>query len=118
MTVVARRMRDRHRNPNFRKIIGGIAYDTETASVIAEQWYDEDIDYQISGPQHPYDVGEVLYQNKWDQYFLYCFCEANDIMPEEIRPLTREEAIAWMEKHCPTEMIEDVFGKMKEAGET
>lgn len=112
------RMRDRHADIQCRRVIGGVLYDTATASKLAQSWYDEGIDYQLNGPEHAFDVGEVLFVNKWEQFFLYRFCDAGDPWDEEqIKPVTREEAIAWAEKNLSTDDILDIFGPLKEAGE-
>ena len=114
------RMRDRHANPHCRRIISGVAYDTDTASVVAQVWEDETFEYAINGPQHPYEVGQVLYKNLWDQFFLYLYDDSGEEEGVDgIRPLTRAEAIEWCEGHFHHYAvdIEDIFGKFKEAGE-
>ena len=87
MSTTRTRMRDRHRDLAVRAIIGGVAYDTETASVVAQSWYDETSEGQLN-PQHPYDVGEKLYQNNWDQFFLLIYCEPSDEDAIRIKPRT------------------------------
>jgi hypothetical protein len=111
------KMRQRHVVIECRQVIGGVLYDTTTASKLAQSWYDEDIDYQLSGPQHPYDVGKVLFVNRWNRYFLYCLNDAGDWDREQIKPLTREQAILWAEHNLSTDDVLDIFAPLKEAGE-
>lgn len=96
-----------------RRIIGQRAYDTTTASVIAH-WHGAD-----NPDNYPGDFGEVLFKNLYGIYFLAFFnyeIDPWDGCYEGIRPLTRDAAIAWMEKHSYTSLIEDEFGVMPEAG--
>lgn len=102
----------------IRRVIGGLAYDTETASCLA--WWD----CTEYGP----DMGEDLYVNVHGHYFLVRHDE-DEITSNfagrdadrwdqylTLKPLTRAEAIAWTEKHH-WRLVEELFGRMPEAGE-
>jgi hypothetical protein len=98
--------------PKIRRSINGLAYDTETASVLYRYDSDEDSGTEYCGFQ--YEVG--LLQNLWGHYFCYSY---DDTQPEEgyrVTPLTKEEAMKWAERYCPL-LVEDIFGKLHEAGE-
>ena len=89
-----------------RQVISGEAYDTETASCL-HRWESE------HGP-----VGEALYQNLHDRYFLYSWNEDFVGEPEgweRLRPLTTQQAIDWAERMCFW-LVEELFGRMPEAG--
>lgn len=92
--------------PRCRKVIGGCAYDTKTASVL------------FHGSDDP-DQGAALLVNLWGVYFSLEYCYYLDPWDdgyEKIRPLTLKEAIGWAERHCPG-LVEEIFGVMPEAGE-
>lgn len=110
-------MRSRHQGDNYRCVIDGVMWDTATASLQAQSWYDETIDYALGAIEHPWDCGEKLYVNRWGRYFLYCFVEDGEWDANRIVPLSRERAIAWAEKNCPTEVVEEIFGPLLEAGQ-
>jgi hypothetical protein len=101
--------------PPVRRIIGGLAYDTTTASVLYHWQYGDNPDE----PPNVDAVGGALLVNLWGAYFALVYnynLDPWDNGHEEIRPLTREQAIAWAELHCPFR-VEDIFGKMPEAGQ-
>lgn len=89
----------------LRRIIGGLVYDTETASVLFRH-------EQITRPEVFW--GEALYINVYNKLFLHRYHQWDRF--NGITPLTVPEAIAWLEKYCPS-MIEGFFGKLPEAGQ-
>jgi hypothetical protein len=85
-----------------KRIIEGMTYNTETATLLG-RWNSDDSPYE-----------EALFKTRHGAYFVYFF---QDTKPDEgITPLAPEAAQHWMEKHCSPEMIEAEFGEMPEAG--
>jgi hypothetical protein len=94
-----------------KRIIDGKTYNTETAT-------------QIAGREDDYDdpflsAGAYLYQTRFGAFFLYSYLDGfdeNDF--EKIKPLTPDEARAWLEKNYAydVDLIERLFGQMPEAG--
>jgi len=90
-----------------KRIIDGKTYNTETATELAG-WDDD---------EYPITYGEHLFQNRFGAFFLYTYQDDGPDGPEaDIKPLSAEEARAWLEKHQRVSVIEAVFGKMPEAG--
>jgi hypothetical protein len=101
--------------PEVRRVIGGLSYDTNTASV---QYHDCAAD-DPRDPGYGDDIGSVLFLNKWNAYFVlnYNYClDPWDAGYEEIKPLTLPEAVSWGERHC-AHLVEALFGEMPEAGQ-
>jgi hypothetical protein len=97
--------------PKYKKIIGGKAYNTETATVVS---------YSTTG-EDGYDRGEFLFETRHGAYFLYSYSEeptAFGNWREAIRPMSPDEARGWMEtqEYETPDHIEAVFGEMPEAG--
>jgi HicB family len=92
-----------------KRIIDGKTYNTETATELAG-WTE-------SPDEYPVTYGESLYQNRFGAFFLHSFQDDGPDGPEEdLKPLSAEEARAWLEKNQRASVIEAVFGKMPEAG--
>ena len=103
----------------MRKIINGRTYNTETSKEIGK-W---------SNSYNPSDFHyceETLYKNTKGAYFIYGEGGAMSKYRrqagqnswsggEEIKPLTREEAQEWAEKHLEAEEYEAEFGEVEEA---
>jgi predicted HicB family RNase H-like nuclease len=92
-----------------KRIIGGKTYNTETSTLIAS---DEDED----GP----GITGHLFKTRHGAFFLYWsdVCAYYSAAPQEfIKPLTDEEAQAWVEKNAPPEVYEEEFGVAPEAGD-
>lgn len=91
-------------NPQFKRIIDGKTYNTQTATCL---WHHEH-------PDVP-DIEEALYKTRHGAYFLYYF---NGLEPDErITPLDSADAQQWLERHClRAEIIEREFGEAPEAG--
>lgn len=103
----------------MRRIIGGRAYDTATAKLLAE----------ASAPLPTNDLRfwhEKIYRTTRGAYFLHgtggagtSWAKRNPagLTPgEDLRPLPLYNAQAWIEKYA-TEKYESIFGKVEEAGE-
>lgn len=100
----------------MRKIINGKAYDTETAKFLASR------DNGVSPTDFSY-TEETLYIKKTGEYFLYGESNANGKYSrleygmycggENIIPLTKEEAMEWVERRANDE-YESIFGKVGE----
>jgi hypothetical protein len=92
-----------------KRIIDGKTYNTETAT-------------QIAGSTNycgQFDSGQYLYQTRFGAFFEYSYLYgSNDDDYDDIKPLTPEEARAWLEKNHggDPDLIEKVFGQMPEAG--
>jgi hypothetical protein len=98
---------------SYQQIVGARKYDTATASPVIELWIDDfpDNDWHC-------DWCEILFENLHGQFFVYRYCDAGDPWDyDKITPMNREEAILWAEKHRSAQTLEDIFGKIKEAGE-
>jgi hypothetical protein len=97
------------RIPPVRQIIDGHVYDTVTAS-LQWQWDScDDPEWERGGCV----LG--LFLSVHGRYFSY-YCGEEDDFRVFLTPLTEREAIEWMQRECPYE-IEQVFGKLFEAGE-
>jgi predicted HicB family RNase H-like nuclease len=93
----------------FKRIIGGKTYNTETSTLIASH---EDVD----GP----GITGHLFKTRHGAFFLYWFDDGayfSAVPQEHIKPLTDEEAEAWVEKNAPPEVYEAEFGEAPEAGD-
>jgi hypothetical protein len=86
-----------------KRIIDGKTYNTETATLLGR--------HEDDGAPFEY----ALFKTRHGAYFLHELCQAD--MRDEIRPLTPDEAQAWMEKHCAADVFEAEFGEMPEAGD-
>lgn len=93
----------------MKRIIDGKTYNTETATKIAHQFFEE-------GSAEEAYSWNWLYQTRHGAYFLYYGDERWDDY-QDIKPLSPAEAQAWMEKHASVELIEQHFGEMPEAGD-
>jgi hypothetical protein len=99
----------------LRRVIGGLAYDTGTASLLYHRAYGDRPDEE----DYPGAVGEALYHNVHGAYFLLTYNECVDPWEDGYRkivPLTQTQAIIWAEVNCP-HLVEELFGRMPEAGE-
>lgn len=101
----------------MKKIINGKKYDTETATVIAEDWNglgNRDWKYQC----------EVLYRKKTGEFFLhgeggplskYGFSISSEVYSNSvILPLTEDDAREWLAEHANGDKYEEVFGAVEE----
>ena len=103
----------------MKKVIDRKVYNTETAELIAD-W-----DNGCYGNDFR-NCSEGLYLTKKGQYFVagsggpmsrYACSYGNSTSGgEDIRLLTRNEAISWCEKHNCTEALEEHFADMVEEG--
>jgi hypothetical protein len=94
-----------------KRIIDGKTYNTETATQLVG-WHDQNGDT-------PFESGTALYQTRFGAFFLYSFFEGfGEDDWEKIEPMSPEQAQAWLEKNASwrTDLIEDLFGEMPEAG--
>lgn len=93
-----------------KRIIGGKTYNTETATKIAQEAYEE-------GSAEEAFRWNQLFQTRYGAYFTYC---GDERWPEceGITPLSPAEAQAWMEEYAGAELIEQHFGEMPEAGDS
>ncbi len=92
-----------------KRIIDGKTYNTETATELAG--------WDTTHDEYPMTYGEHLFQNRFGAFFLYSYQDDGPDGPEaDIKPLSAEEARAWLEKDQRVSVIEAVFGKMPEAG--
>ena len=100
----------------MKRIIDGKTYNTETATKIAEQEWEDNTNYQSNDN---FQIGvewNELYQTRHGAYFNY---GGHGFFHEEyIIPLAPNEAQKWMEKHASAELIEQHFGEMPEAGDS
>lgn len=100
----------------MRKIINGKAYDTSTAKFLASR------DNGLSPTDFSY-TSEELYIKRTGEYFLYGESNANGKYAhleygmyaggEKITPLTKEQAMSWVEKY-DNDNYEEIFGKVEE----
>lgn len=89
----------------MKRIINGITYDTDTATLAAEAYYTPDG-----------DQGERLYQTRHGAFFL----QTREVGPGykmiyEFKPLTDDEAQKWLETHA-NHLVEHFFGPFPEYG--
>lgn len=101
----------------MKRIIDGVAYNTATATKIAQTQYEPSP--QWGGPQ-----GEsVLYQTRGGAFFVHTHevltyqdrkGEWQDRETNEVTAMTREEAHAWV-MEGDVELLSDVFGEPPEA---
>ena len=102
----------------MRKIIGGKVYDTNTAEQIGSDYYSNFGDFQY--------WCEELYHTKKGNWFLYGEGGAKSKYARsvgqnevgggnDITPLTKTEALAWLETHTPdSDAIAEYFSDMLE----
>lgn len=93
----------------MKKVINGKMYNTESARCVHD-WYNglftNDFHY----------LERSLYLKKTGEFFLYSFgglmtgCNGE----RKIKPLSIEEAKAYVEKNCDGELYEELFGEIKE----
>lgn len=92
---------------NMRKIINKKIYDTDKATLVCSNKYNEDIDFICQ------NIG--LYITKKNNWFL---CYEGDQCGEDtlnnIIPITEEEAYDWLEERDKTEAIEQYFSDILE----
>jgi predicted HicB family RNase H-like nuclease len=89
----------------MRRIIEGAAYDTGTAELIKQVWWD-DMEQQTT----------VLHRTRNGAFFFYCrYLTPNDDMKEELAPCSDQAAQEWLEKYA-SELVEQYFGQMPEGG--
>jgi hypothetical protein len=94
-----------------KRIIDGKTYNTETATKLAGWDHTPD--------EYPVTTGEHLYQNRFGAFFLFSYQDDGPDGPEsDIKPLSRGEARAWLERHQHIDVLEGLFGRVPEAGET
>jgi predicted HicB family RNase H-like nuclease len=91
--------------PGYRikRIIDGKTYNTETATVVFENWNDD-----------PSLAGVVLYQTRHGSFFKLVVDHHGE--QHSFGPLTDAEAQAFLEKCNATEALEQCFGLFPEAG--
>lgn len=98
----------------MKRIIGGVAYNTGTATMIARSSYDHTKDQGTRGT-------EVLYQTRGGAFFRHLHeiisYKGREGWQErdqhEFIPMTRDEAAAWATDNV--ELLADVFGEVPEA---
>ena len=102
----------------MKQIISGKMYNTETAQEIG-------CDSNGTSRDDLWFVEETLYRKKNGEFFLdghggplsrysksngsFSRCGARELIP-----LSVEEAKAWVERHCQTEVYVDIFGEVAE----
>ncbi len=101
----------------MRKIIDGLAYDTDKAESIHHWWNGH-------GQGDFHHLSETLYKTSSGRWFLkydggalteYAeVCAGGKTGSEGIRALQPEEALEWLERHAPAEVFESHF-ETKEA---
>jgi hypothetical protein len=101
--------------PAIRRRIGGVAYDSTTASVLHHWNLCESAEVQM-GEAPPFDIGSVLMVNVFGAYFRVDYNELGDVDALTLTPLTVPQAIDWAERHCEW-LVEEIFGQMPEAGQ-
>jgi hypothetical protein len=97
-----------------KKIIGGKAYNTDTATVVATSEPPVPINVLIDG-EYKHIVSLDLCVTVGGAFFLFHRLEDGG---GTIDPMTREKAMDWMERsNFTAEAIEAAFGEIPEAGE-
>lgn len=104
----------------MRKVIKGKLYDTDKATMVAS--YDNDLpinDFRYEG--------ETLYRKRTGEYFVHCEGGALSAYAQSsgdatgwgelVRPVTYDEAKAWMESHADADAYEREFGVPDEDAE-
>lgn len=88
----------------MRKVINGKMYDTDTATVVAENTEYDD--------EQPYSK-VTLYKKKTGEFYFFCekFTEDKNIW---IEPILEDEAKEFAEKALDGDQYEAVFGKVEE----
>lgn len=89
----------------MRRIIDGTAYDTETAELIKQIWYDEE--QAETNILYRTRLGAFFY---WQRYYTPGY-----ILKEEITAITDDQAQKFLEQYC-NELVERYFGEMPEGG--
>lgn len=100
----------------MRKIIGGKLYDTETAKFICNN--------DITDHEESYHMFEYLFKKKTGEYFLFRamigdYCDQaiscfNWVQEHMFRPLSVDEAKAWIVKYATADEYEQEFGLPEE----
>ena len=102
----------------MRKIINGKMYNTDTATLIDS--------YDSMGDLNDYrHYREFLYLKKTGEFFTYGYggaaskyaeIQGNRMRSpgEMIIPLSRSEAMAWVERYCDVEIYIELFGEVEE----
>jgi len=113
----------------MKKIIEGKAYNTETATKLAEiptkgrrvlREPGPGIGIRTFNPNLETAGSESLYQTVGGAYFLAVEVKDGfsvDYTQPGIYPATRKDALAWAERHFDAEKIESIFGTIPEAGQ-
>jgi len=89
----------------MRRIIDGTAYDTETAELIKQIWYDEE--QAETNILYRTRLGAFFY---WQRYYTPGY-----ILKEEITAITDDQAQKFLEQYG-NELVEWYFGEMPEGG--
>lgn len=102
----------------MRQIIDGRAYDTERAKAIYtidEEQRMAEIERDTGISTHAADYIETLYLTRGGAFFLHRVHNIGLEQPDDIEPITSQQAREWLETHA-NNLVEEVFGSMAEAG--
>jgi hypothetical protein len=107
----------------MKRIIDGVTYNTDTATLIARA--DEDYPYDDLTNEAARTEALRLYQTRGGAFFLHIHTrtsrrnserEWRDIELNEFTPMTADEAQSWVNgTQCQVELLNDVFGEPPEA---
>jgi predicted HicB family RNase H-like nuclease len=98
----------------MRRIIGGTAYDTETAELINRVRFDPDDDTETE-ILHRTRHGAFFFYQRYCQKYVYPYGGEDYVVKEQLNPCTDEVAQKWLEKYG-NELVEQYFGEMPEGG--
>jgi len=91
------------------KVINGKRYDTDTASLVAHDRYWDGHNFERGGRNH------YLYVTRKGNFFLYCTSLWQGELPEDITPITADEAKEWYGQLPIVEMeYSEAFGEEPE----
>jgi predicted HicB family RNase H-like nuclease len=107
----------------MKRVIDGVTYNTDTATLIARAEEDRDFNQYSNEPAVSLEIG--LYQTRGGAFFLHTSTETSrqnaegewrDVVRNEFEPLTASEARHWIaNSQYQVEVITDVFGEPPEA---
>jgi predicted HicB family RNase H-like nuclease len=107
----------------MKRVIDGVTYNTDTATLIAKADDDTELDKYSGEPAKSLELR--LYQTRGGAFFLHMHTETSransegewrDIVRDEFEPLTASEAQHWVAKSgYQVEVLNDVFGEPPEA---
>ena len=114
---------------DLKRIIDGKTYNTATSTRLCARIYEGGAEYADSGSTMPIEEstrrGEILYRTRHGAFFTLCWDENpfhepghGDWLLYQVRPQTDAHAQAFLEACDKTDLIEQIFGDMPEAGST